>query len=593
MNDLLEQQTSDRVATRAAQYLRMSTTNQLYSLANQRAAIARYAERHNFAVVETYVDSGRSGLTMRGRPGLTALLRDVVGNSRRFDAILVYDVSRWGRFQDSDEAAHYEFLCKSNGIPVHYCAEQFTNDMALPNMIMKALKRTMAAEYSRELSAKAYDAMKRVAQAGLCLGSFPGYGLRHMLLGQDGKPKQLLQFGEHKSFRSEKVALAPGPSEEISVVRLIYRLLLRNGMRPKAITRELARRGIMRDGQPWRYHQVREILLNPKYAGTLIWGRTASKLNDHQMRLPKREWVMVPDAFQGIVSKRTFARAQRLLHDLTLHKTDQHLLDALRRLLARNGYLSHRTIDAAPDTPSARTYRSRFGGMTQAYALVSYRSTNGLLARQRAEARRQLHRFRAELLSRLQSMFEGRILLRREPGRQPHLRLMSGMNVAVTVTRAWKRSSGLSWFIWPTPGQEKRVTLLCLANESGNGFCALYVFPGLRKTKAFRVHEGCDFLLRGKRLHNLKEFYRAAVEAERQLPASDREHTSEMLRGLDEVARFFGRSHATVHRAIRAGMPVVRQGRYVTAWPKDLLRWTGSEHCSSGLQNIQVTPLHT
>jgi hypothetical protein len=31
--------------------------------------------------------------------------------------------SRWGRFQDADESAHYEFLCKSAGIPVHYCAE--------------------------------------------------------------------------------------------------------------------------------------------------------------------------------------------------------------------------------------------------------------------------------------------------------------------------------------------------------------------------------------------------------------------------------------------------------------------------------------
>jgi hypothetical protein len=25
-------------------------------------------------------------------------------------------VGRWGRFQDSDEAAHYEFLCKMSGI---------------------------------------------------------------------------------------------------------------------------------------------------------------------------------------------------------------------------------------------------------------------------------------------------------------------------------------------------------------------------------------------------------------------------------------------------------------------------------------------
>ena len=31
----------------------------------------------------------------------------------------MYDVSRWGRFQDPDEAAHYEFLCKAASVQVH------------------------------------------------------------------------------------------------------------------------------------------------------------------------------------------------------------------------------------------------------------------------------------------------------------------------------------------------------------------------------------------------------------------------------------------------------------------------------------------
>jgi len=46
-----------------------------------------------------------------------------VSGHAAYKAILVYDVSRWGPFQDNDEAAHYEFLCKSTGVPVHYCAE--------------------------------------------------------------------------------------------------------------------------------------------------------------------------------------------------------------------------------------------------------------------------------------------------------------------------------------------------------------------------------------------------------------------------------------------------------------------------------------
>jgi hypothetical protein len=55
-------------------------------------------------------------------------------------------VSRWGRFQDIDEAAHYEFLCRQAGVKVIYCGEQFENDGSIFSNLVKSLKRTMAAE---------------------------------------------------------------------------------------------------------------------------------------------------------------------------------------------------------------------------------------------------------------------------------------------------------------------------------------------------------------------------------------------------------------------------------------------------------------
>src|SRR4029077_18232794 len=103
----------------AAQYLRMSTDHQQFSLDHQSAAIQEYAESHGLEVVLTYSDAAKSGLVLRRRGGLRQLLKDVVAGPVPYKVILVYDVSRWGRFQDTDEAAHYEFLCKSAGIPVH------------------------------------------------------------------------------------------------------------------------------------------------------------------------------------------------------------------------------------------------------------------------------------------------------------------------------------------------------------------------------------------------------------------------------------------------------------------------------------------
>jgi DNA invertase Pin-like site-specific DNA recombinase len=99
------------MALRAAQYVRMSTDHQKYSILNQVDAIAVYAAAHDLAVIRTYADEGRSGLTFDGRDALKSLIHDVKSGAADFEFILVYDVSRWGRFQDADESAYYEFIC--------------------------------------------------------------------------------------------------------------------------------------------------------------------------------------------------------------------------------------------------------------------------------------------------------------------------------------------------------------------------------------------------------------------------------------------------------------------------------------------------
>src|SRR5689334_680185 len=119
---------SPRFTIRAAQYVRMSTEHQQYSIKNQLDAIARYAKDHAMEVVRTYTDDGRSGLTIQHRAGLRQLIQDVENQTAGFSAILVYDVSRWGRFQDADESAYYEYRCRRANINVHYCAEPFAND---------------------------------------------------------------------------------------------------------------------------------------------------------------------------------------------------------------------------------------------------------------------------------------------------------------------------------------------------------------------------------------------------------------------------------------------------------------------------------
>ena len=147
---------TDQTSYRAAQYVRMSTEHQQYSTNNQADKILEYAQRRNIEIVRTYADEGKSGLSLGGRASLQKLLADVEAGLADFSLVLVYDVSRWGRFQDADEAAFHEYKLRRKGIQVAYVAEQFENDGSPVSTIVKGVKRAMAGEYSRELSTKVF-----------------------------------------------------------------------------------------------------------------------------------------------------------------------------------------------------------------------------------------------------------------------------------------------------------------------------------------------------------------------------------------------------------------------------------------------------
>ena len=205
---------------KAAQYVRMSTGMQRYSIENQSEAIAVYAAHRGLTIVRSYEDAARSGLHLDGREALKNLLDDVRLGRADFKVILVYDVSRWGRFQDSDESAYYEFICKDAGISVEYCAEQFDNDGSLTATILKNIKRAMAGEYSRELSVKVFAGQSRIAAMGFNVGSSGGYGLRRMLVDEDGNPKMLLARGQRKS-RSQNYNESDRPCHGRPSIRLL------------------------------------------------------------------------------------------------------------------------------------------------------------------------------------------------------------------------------------------------------------------------------------------------------------------------------------------------------------------------------------
>lgn len=359
---------------RAAQYVRMSTEHQRYSTENQSDAIAHYAEQRGIEIVRTYSDEGKSGLRIQGRDGLKQLIDDIQSGRADFEAVLVYDISRWGRFQDADESAYYEYICKRAGISVIYCAEQFENDGSPVSTIVKGVKRAMAGEYSRELSQKVFTGQSRLIELGYRQGGPPGFGLRRMLIDEHGVTKGILERGQHKSIQTDRVTLVPGPAEEIAVVQEIFQAFVEDLKSETEIAEALNARGILTDlGRAWTRGTVHQILINEKYIGNNVWNRSSFKLKKRRVQNDPEIWVRAEGAFEGIVDPDLFAAANAIISARSSKLTDDEMLDGLKEVFEAQGFLSGLVIDEADALPSSSAYRSRFGSLLRAYRLVGFK----------------------------------------------------------------------------------------------------------------------------------------------------------------------------------------------------------------------------
>lgn len=360
---------------RAAQYLRMSTENQQYSTENQRNAIAEYAELHGYAVVASYIDAGKSGLSLKGRDALKQLLSDALATPRTFDAILVLDVSRWGRFQNPDQAAHYEFLCRQAGVRVVYCGEPFGEDVAPITTIVKHLKRVMASEYSRELSAKLSRAHRQQAQLGFRQGGGLLYGFRRQLVDANRNPRQILKRGEYKALSNDKVVVVPGPAEELEVIRRIFRLYVRDKLSIYEIARRLETAGVKGyGGNALSEATIHRILASELCVGRMTYNVTTKRLQGHAIKTPASTWTRF-QAFEPIVSPAQFRRAQERLAFGKRPWDKGSIIAALTRLLEKNGHLSQQLLNSTDDAPSADTVDRHFGSLCAAYAAAGYDPT--------------------------------------------------------------------------------------------------------------------------------------------------------------------------------------------------------------------------
>ncbi|MBB3176351.1 recombinase family protein [Variovorax sp. Sphag1AA] len=469
---------STRAATRAAEYVRMSTEHQQYSTQNQTARIREYAEQRGIEVVQTYADEGKSGLRIAGRFALQQLIKDVESGNADFSMVLVYDVSRWGRFQDADESAYYEYICKRAGIQVAYCAEQFENDGSPVSTIVKGVKRAMAGEYSRELSAKVFAGQCRLIEEGYRQGGPAGFGLRRLLVDQHGEPKVQLARGEHKSLQTDRVVLVPGPDSEVLMVRQIYRWFVSDGLPESIIAERLNASGVLTDqGRAWTRATVHEVLINEKYIGSNVYNRISFKLRKLRVVNPSEMWIRNEDAFAAIVAKEDFYTAQGIIRARSRRFTDEQLIDRLRHLYQERQALSGLLINSTEGMPSSSVYASRFGSLIRAYQLVGYTPSRDF---QYIEINRLLRRLHPTVVAETEAKMEalgGKV--RQEPDTDL-LRVNEEFTVSLVLARCHHREAGqLFWKVRLDAGLCPDLTVAVRLAPENRAALDYYLLPRL------------------------------------------------------------------------------------------------------------------
>ena len=492
---------------RAVEYVRMSTEHQQYSTENQAAKIREYAAQRGIQIVRTYADAGKSGLRIDGRLSLQQLIKDAESGSADFTVILVYDVSRWGRFQDADESAYYEYRCRKAGMRVSYCAEPFENDGSPIATIVKSVKRAMAGEYSRELSAKVFAGQCRLVELGYRQGGAAGYGLRRVLLDQSGTVKAELARGEQKSLQTDRVVLMPGPADEVRIVNMIYHWLIDDDILETRIAARLNGMAVLTDlGRAWTKSTVHEVLTNEKYIGNNVYNRISFKLKKVRVENTPDMWIKKDAAFEPIVSLDLYIAAQAVLRARAYHFSNDELLERLGALYKDRGFLSGLIIDETEGMPTTAVYALRFGSLVRAYRMVGYIPVRDY---RYLETNKFLRRLHPEIISKTEreiASLGG--IVQRDPVTDL-LRINDEFSVSMVLARCLTLQSGHHrWKVRFDSSLAPDITVAIRLNPTNQSILDYYLLPSLDFGQ-FRINlaERNPVELESYRFDDLKYFY--------------------------------------------------------------------------------------
>ncbi len=329
-------------------YIRRSTDMQEASLNDQRKAIQEYAQHNKFNILREFCDDAISGKTVEARPSFQSMLEFARNNKGSECTLLVYDVSRFGRFDNPKEATYWEFELERNGIKVHYVTEGFSNDGSLGTYITKVVKDAEASEYIKKLSKLTKRGIQSCAERGYWTASQAPYGyVRAVIDPKTGGIELILKPGERRAIRGNRIKLVPDNSEKVTILKKIFDLYCNHEQGLFSIADYLNRNNIPNPSGKLYWHKstLHNILRNPVYTGVISLNK--GKLTE----------VTSEKAHAALIDKELFEKAQQRLKINGFGRRGGHTTAYMLTALVKCEQCGNNLHGATDNTKQRKGYR--------------------------------------------------------------------------------------------------------------------------------------------------------------------------------------------------------------------------------------------
>ena len=277
---------------RAAAYCRFSSSNQREeSIDAQLRAIYKYMDEREYTPVGDYIDMALTG-TNTDRPNFQRMIEDA--KKDLFDVVIVHKMDRFSR--NVRDTLNIESELAQYGVKVISVIEQFADTPE--GQLQQIIQLGVGQYYSQNLAREVMKGLKENAYKCLHNGGLPP-------LGYDVDP-------ETKQYLINE--------KEAESIRIIFKKFL-EGWSYRELAEYLNLLGYRtKIGNQFSANSsFYDILVNSKYKGEYVFGRSLSKpkqpgmKRSHRKNKDESEIIRVPNGLPAIVDEGTFEQVQKLL----------------------------------------------------------------------------------------------------------------------------------------------------------------------------------------------------------------------------------------------------------------------------------------